>query len=176
MVLANLTRLFHPAVSFRDCLWLTERWNTQSGRHSRKQLWYAASISWQRVPRSQAGSQVLCCPGAQIPCKKCVYLGKNKNLLLKLSQTLKGFITSMVMGRSTGSLVWHGCACVSCVTITRPTVIGQYGGSERGIRDPHQNLWPFRRSRIAENSVNLPQLFSIFQLLVVGTSCTPLLF
>ena len=81
----------------------------------------------------------------------------------------------MVTGRGTGFLVWHGCTrClvprVSREPITCPAMTGQWGGSECGVLDPHQNLWPISRSRIAENSAKLPQLSSIFQLLAAGTS------
>lgn len=182
LVLANLARLFHPAMSFRDCLWFTEKWNTQSRRHSRKQLWYAACISVFPDRDFLNPKWVPKCCAVQVPrshVRNMPTLERTKVHLLGFSQTLKGFITSAIMRRGTGFLIWYSCSCrlvprVSCVPVARPGVIGQWGGggggSEHGVWDPRQNLWPFRRSRIAENTVNLPWLFSIFQLLVVGAS------
>lgn len=174
LALANLTRLFHPATSFRDCLWLTERWKYSQQKSALICCLYFC-ISRQRLLKSQMSSQVLCYPGAQIPCEKCGHLGKNKILLLGFCQTFKVFIITMIMGRGTGFLDWHGWRCcldphVSHGPITCSAVTGWCGGSERGVWDPHQNLWPFGRSRIAENSIKLLQLPSILQLLTAGTS------
>lgn len=139
LVLANLARLFHPAMSFRDCLWFTEKWNTQSRRHSRKQLWYAACISVFPDRDFLNPKWVPKCCAVQVPrshVRNMPTLERTKVHLLGFSQTLKGFITSAIMRRGTGFLIWYSCSCrlvprVSCVPVARPGVIGQWGGGGR---------------------------------------------
>lgn len=125
------------------------------------------------------GSQVLCCAGAQIPCKKHAYLGTNKSpspwifpnpegLHHKRDHEERHWLSDLVqlLVPPCSSRVLRARRLSRCDR----AVGGGGGGSEHGVWDPRQNLWPFRRSRIAENTVNLPWLFSIFQLLVVGAS------
>lgn len=42
--------------------------------------------------------------------------------------------------------------------------------SKRGVSDPHENLYPLRRSKLTGNMVYFPWLPSMFHLLVVGDS------
>lgn len=54
--------------------------------------------------------------------------------------------------------------------IVHPRVTRWWEGSECGVWDPHENLYPLRRSKLTGNMLYLPWLPSIFHLLVVGTS------
>lgn len=100
---------------------------------------------------------------------------ERKTILLRFSQNLKGFMSSVLTRRCTGFQVWHGSTCflagiVSCMPIIHPGVTQWWEGSEHRVWDPHENLYPLRRSKLTGNMVFLPWLPSIFHSLVVGIS------
>lgn len=122
-------------------------------------------VSWQLLCKSQTGFFVQV---SRSQVRDMPNLERKAILLLRFSQNIKGFISSVLTRRGTAFLVWNDSTRflvphVSCVPIIHPGVTWWWGGSKRGVWDPLDNLYPLRSSKVTGNLVYLSWMPSIFQ-------------
>lgn len=179
--LENLTRHFHPAMNLRDCLWLTERWNTQSRRHGRKHFWYAACISVFANRGFLNSKRVSKCCAVKVStsCVRNVPILERTKILLGFSQTPKGFFTTVIVSGEVLAF-WSGTAacaallftclvCPSLVPVWQSSGEGQNVEFETHIKSSGSSGDQVKQ-KIVWTFLGCPP--AIFRLLVVGISAT----